>query len=82
MSARLQSDDSDRSDGELSASALSGGWIAFFWILSLILAAETFISACFLYDLSSDIHSVSTAQSDLLLFISVLHFCTCYVSPA
>ncbi|XP_072532589.1 tumor necrosis factor (ligand) superfamily, member 10 like 4 [Salminus brasiliensis] len=38
-------------------SAQSGRWGAYFLILSLVLAVETFITACFLYDFASDIHT-------------------------
>uniref|UniRef100_A0AAR2IXM2 Tumor necrosis factor (ligand) superfamily, member 10 like 4 n=1 Tax=Pygocentrus nattereri TaxID=42514 RepID=A0AAR2IXM2_PYGNA len=42
---------------DCSGPSQSGRWSSYFLTLSLILAAETFITACFLYHFTSDIHT-------------------------
>ncbi|KAL7834265.1 hypothetical protein SRHO_G00285120 [Serrasalmus rhombeus] len=58
---------------DCSGPSQSGRWSSYFLTLSLILAAETFITACFLYHFTSDIHTTDESLRQGLYPIDCLY---------
>ncbi|KAL7838892.1 hypothetical protein AOLI_G00272960 [Acnodon oligacanthus] len=56
-----------------SGPSQSGRWSSYFLTLGVILAAETFITACFLYHFASDIHTADESLSQGLYPIECLY---------
>ncbi|KAL6463060.1 hypothetical protein MHYP_G00274510 [Metynnis hypsauchen] len=58
---------------DCSGPSQSGRWSSYFLTLSLILAAETFLTACFLYHFASDIHTTDESLRQGLYPIDCLY---------
>ncbi|XP_066517413.1 tumor necrosis factor (ligand) superfamily, member 10 like 4 [Hoplias malabaricus] len=58
---------------EKEKSEHSGRWSILFLLLSLVLAAETFFTICFLYDFSSDLHGTNESLRQGFFPMECLH---------